>query len=413
MSQHAGHSTLEPRDEIDSAASWLRLAAAVTISAIGGVGMWSVVVILPALEAEFGVTRGLAALPYTASMLAFGLGGILLGRVTDRFGILPPLIGGTTVLAIGYVATAFAPNIWVFTLAHALLIGGLGSSVTFGPLVADVSHWFRRHRGIAVAICSCGNYIAGTIWPPVVQRLVEAHGWRTTHIVIGLACLVTMIPLALLFRRRAPRVNASASAAAWSARGGLDIPPRTLQILLVIAGVSCCVAMSMPQVHIVAYCGELGYGVARGAEMLSLMLGFGIVSRVASGFLADRIGGLATLLIGSVLQSVALALYLGFDGLSSLYLISALFGLFQGGIVPSYAIIVREYFPPNEAGQRVGVVIMATLVGMALGGWVSGVIFDLTGSYRVAFLNGLMWNMLNVSIVVWLMSRGGARFVRA
>jgi MFS family permease len=147
--------------------------------------------------------------------------------------------------------------------------------------------------------------------------------------------------------------------------------------------------------------------------MLSLMLGFGIVSRVASGFLADRIGGLATLLIGSVLQSVALALYLGFDGLSSLYLISALFGLFQGGIVPSYAIIVREYFPPNEAGQRVGVVIMATLVGMALGGWVSGVIFDLTGSYRVAFLNGLMWNMLNVSIVVWLMSRGGARFVRA
>jgi MFS family permease len=163
--------------------------------------------------------------------------------------------------------------------------------------------------------------------------------------------------------------------------------------------------MSMPQVHIVAYCGDLGYGVARGAEMLSLMLGFGIISRVSSGFIADRIGGVRTLLLGSVLQGVALVFYLLFDGLTSLYVISALFGLFQGGIVPSYAIIVREYFPPREAGTRLGLVLMATLLGMALGGWMSGVIFDLTGSYTAAFANGIAWNLVNVSIMVWLLRR--------
>jgi MFS family permease len=183
----------------------------------------------------------------------------------------------------------------------------------------------------------------------------------------------------------------------------------TLQVLLCIAGVACCVAMSMPLVHLVAYCGDLGYGVARGAEMLSLMLACGIVSRVTSGFIADRIGGVRTLLLGSVLQGTALCMYLLFDGLFSLYAISALFGLFQGGIVPSYAIIVREYFPPKEAGTRVGLVLMATLIGMALGGWLSGEIFDLTGSYQAAFLNGIAWNLLNVSIMSWLLLRSRVR----
>jgi MFS family permease len=179
--------------------------------------------------------------------------------------------------------------------------------------------------------------------------------------------------------------------------------------VLGVAGVACCVAMSMPQVHIVAYCGDLGYGAQRGAEMLALMLGAGIVSRLISGWICDRIGGLRTLLLGSVLQGTALALFVPFNGLVSLYVVSALFGLFQGGLVPSYAIIVREYFAPSEAGWRVGVVIMATLFGMALGGWLSGVIFDLTGSYRAAFLNGIGWNLLNMALAFWLVrrSRGG------
>ena len=178
---------------------------------------------------------------------------------------------------------------------------------------------------------------------------------------------------------------------------------RALQTLLIVAGLCCCVAMSMPQVHLVAYCADLGYGPARGAQMLSLMLACGIVSRVGFGFICDRIGGLRTLLLGSTLQGVALLLFLPFDGLTSLYVISALFGLFQGGIVPSYAIIVREHFPPVEAGGRVGLVITATLFGMALGGWMSGAIFDLTGSYKAAFINGLLFNLVNVSIALWLL----------
>ena len=215
-----------------------------------------------------------------------------------------------------------------------------------------------------------------------------------------------MLPLVLLLRRRIEDHHSDAAGVA-AARRQAEAPflPLTLQILLCVAGVACCVAMAMPQVHIVAYCGDLGYGVARGAEMLSMMLGFGIISRIASGFIADRFGGVRTLLLGSVLQGTALFLYLWFDGLVSLYVISALFGLFQGGIVPSYAIIVREYFSPREAGTRLGVVLMATLLGMALGGWMSGFIFDLTGSYRAAFLNGLGFNLVNVSIRTWLLWR--------
>ena len=193
----------------------------------------------------------------------------------------------------------------------------------------------------------------------------------------------------------------------------LGLSPNPLMTLLIVAGVACCVAMSMPQVHIVAYCGELGYGVARGAEMLSLMLGFGIVSRLASGWVCDRIGGRRTLLLSSSLQALALALFLPFDNLPALYTLSALFGLFQGGIIPAYAVIIREFYPPEEAGVRVATVIMATVFGMALGGWMSGVIFDLTGSYHTAFLNGIAWNLLNGAVVWWLLSRQNRRLPMA
>ena len=271
-------------------------------------------------------------------------------------------------------------------------------------MMSDISHWFERRRGIAVAIASCGNYLAGTLWPPVVQHFIAGEGWRATHIGIGVLCLAAMLPLILVLRRPTPR-HASAPGATAGTPGSLGLSPNTLMVLLCIAAVCCCVAMAMPQVHIVAYCGDLGYGPARGAEMLAAMMGFGIISRIACGFLADRIGSLQTLLLSSVLQGLALFLYLWFDGLVSLYVISALFGLFQGGIVPMYAIIVREHFSPAETGVRLGVVLMASLLGMALGGWMSGVIFDLTGSYRAAFLNGLAWNLLNGGIVIWLLLR--------
>ncbi len=394
-----------PAPDIDSPYSWFRLAVCVLLSTVGGVGMWSVVVALPAVQAEFGVARGEAALPYTLAMVGFALGGVLMGRLADRFGVTVPAAMGAVALGLGYAAAAASPNLLLFALAHGILIAALGSAATFGPLIADISHFFVRRRGIAVGVCASGNYLAGAVWPPVLQHFIDTAGWRATHLGVGLFCAAVMLPLAFVLRR--PRPGAANLAAAGGARAPAmaRVSPRALQGLLAVAGLSCCVAMAMPQVHIVAYCGDLGYGVARGAEMLSLMMGFGIVSRVASGFVADRIGGLATLLLGSSLQGAALLLYLAFDGLASLYVISALFGLFQGGIVPSYAIIVREHFPAGEAGARVGLVLMATLFGMALGGWMSGVIFDLTGSYRAAFLNGLAWNLLNVAIVAWLMTR--------
>ena len=399
--------------EAESPYAWTRLVAALLLSTIGGVGMWSVVVALPAIQAEFGVARSDASLPYTLTMVGFGLGGILMGRLSDRFGIIVPVVVGTASLALGYVLASSAGTLWQYALAQGVLIGFLGSSATFGPLLADTSLWFNRRRGIAVAIFASGNYLAGTVWPPIVQHFIETAGWRQTHAGIGMFCLASMLPLALMLRRRPPALElgpGSGRAAAWP-QHPLGLSPGALQTLLVVAGLACCVAMSMPQVHIVAYCGDLGYGAARGAEMLSVMLGFGIVSRLASGWICDRIGGVRTLLLGSSLQGVALLLFLPFDGLVSLYVISALFGLFQGGIVPSYAIIVREYFSPREAGVRVGMVLMATLFGMALGGWMSGVIFDLTGSYRAAFLNGTLWNLLNVSIAAFLLLRGRGRQV--
>ena len=403
------------RPEIDGPAAWLRLFAALVACTIGGVGMWSVVVVLPAVQADFHISRADASLAYTLNTLGFGFGGILMGRLADRLGIMRPFLGAGVTLGLGFIAAAYAANIWQFALVQGILIGLLGSSVAFGPMIADISHWFERRRGIAVAICASGNYFAGTIWPPVVQHMVSTYGWRQTHIWLGLFCIVAMVPLSLAFRRRAPAKPAvfldaghePAAAAAIPVRP--PVPPMVLQSLLMVAGVACCVAMSMPQVHIVAYCNDLGYGLARGAEMLSLMLGLGIVSRLASGLIADRIGGMNTLLLGSILQGIALFLYLPFNGLMSLYVVSGLFGLFQGGIVPSYALIVRQYFPPEEAGTRVGMVLTATLVGMALGGWLSGVIFDLTGSYQLAFLNGIAWNALNVMIVLFLKWKGRGR----
>ena len=366
--------------------------------------MWSVVVVLPTVQAEFGTPRADASLPFTFTMIGFGLGNIVMGWLADRFGIVRPIMLGAVSIALGYIAAGLAPNIWMFALAHFLM--GFGVASLFGPLIADCSHWFLRRRGIAVGIAASGNYLAGTLWPMVTQKAMLTYGWRPTHIALGIICLCIIVPLSLAFRRRLPaHETAAATTRAADARAESGVPLPVLHVLLSIAAFLCCVAMATPQAHIVAYCGDLGYGVAVGAEMLTLMLGFGIVSRLASGFIADKIGGLLTLLAGSMMQAVALALYFSFDGLSSLYIISILFGLFQGGIVPSYAIIVREYFPPQEAAVRVGIVFAISVVGMALGGWAAGFIFDLTASYRAAFAAGFFANLFNLAIAAWLLLR--------
>ena len=393
------------RYQPDSSYAWLRLAVALVIGTVACVGSWSVVVVLPAMQGEFDTLRAGASLPYTFAMLGFGAGNIIMGRVADRYGIMVPIVMGAFLLAAGYSAAAMSHSLWQFALAHGLLIG-MGSAAGFSPLISDLSHWFRKHRGLAVVCGASGSYLAGVFWPQVITWGMANHGWRATHFGIAIATLVVLLPLAPFFRRQPTAATmAAAEASSAGARGDLGLSAGQLQLLLCVAGFACCVAMAMPQVHIVAYCGDLGYGVARGAEMLSLMMLLGIVSRIGSGFVSDRIGGAATLALGSLMQGVALFLYLWFDGLQSLYVVSGIFGLFQGGIVPMYAVVIREYLPAKQAGIRIGLVMSVTVLGMAFGGYLSGVIFDYFSSYRMAFLNGLAWNLVNLSIVCWLMLR--------
>ena len=400
------HTTTDER-LIDSPQAALRLLVTLGLVILGNSSMYVVSVVLPAVQTEFGIGRAEASLPYTLMMVCLGLGGIWTGRLADRYGLPPVLWCGALAVFGGFALAANAPNIWLFGLGHGLL-GLIGSSSTFAPLMADTALWWQKRRGIAVAICACGNYIAGAIWPPLVQHGITTIGWRSTYLLLGLVCGVGMLLLSLKMRAKPPIPKVSVASASTLHNDGsrpFGLKPSQAQFMLCVAGVACCVAMAMPQVHIVAYCSDLGYGAARGAEMLSLMLSCGIVSRLVSGLICDRIGGIRTLLLGSVLQGVALLAFLPFDGLVPLYVISAIFGLFQGGIVPSYAIIVREHFSPQQVGERVGSVIMATLLGMALGGWMSGWIFDITGSYKAAFMNGTAWNLLNLTIVLVLFWR--------
>lgn len=390
---------------IENSYSWIRLTVSMILSTLGCVGMWSLVVALPAVQADFNAPRAEATLPYTLAIIGFMIGGIVVGRAADRFGILPPLAGGTILMSLGYVLSAFAPSLSLFALISGVTIG-LGGAASFAPLVADVSLWFDRHRGLAISLATAGSSLAGVVWPPLVQHAIAAHGWRQTHIGIGLFCLATMLPLSLVLLRRPAVPNAAREVASGSTTmQTIGLPPSATQGLLALAGICCCVAMAMPQVHLVAYCGDLGYGSARGAEMLAVMLGFSVASRLVFGWLLNRIGGLPTLLLGSAMQATALALYLPFNGLVSLYVVSAIFGLAQGGIVPSYAVIIRELFPAREAGFRISLAISVTLAGMALGGWMAGAIFDRTGSYASALVNGIAWNIVNIAIAAWLLQR--------
>lgn len=408
MSQPARASYWAPA--IDSPYACVRLLVTLLLGTIGSLGMWVAVVVLPEAQAEFEVDRAGASLPYAATMIGFGLGNIIFGRLTDRFGIVLPVILSATLLGGGFILAAQSGAIWQLTLVQGVLIG-LGTGGSFSPLIADLSHWFTKRRGLAVAAGATGNYLSGAIWPTPVQTLVATGGWRDAYEIIGILCIATMVPLAMLLRARAPRTRAADGTMQLTQSVLKQSPftPRQLQWLLMIAGVACCVAMSMPQVHIVSYCVDLGYGAGPGAQMLSLMLAGGVISRLLTGFLADYIGGVRVLLLGSVLQGSALFFYLPFEGLASLYLVSLFFGLSQGGIVPSYAIIVREYMPARQAGERIGIIMACTIFGMALGGWLSGEIYDLTGSYAAAFIHGIAWNVLNLGICLTILWRTGSR----
>lgn len=388
----------------DSRYSWTRLGLTLFVATVINAGMWVIIVIMPAIEAEYGGTRAMASLPYTLTMVGFALGNYVIGRAVDHFGITASLIVAATMTAIGFGLATLSSSLLVLSFTQFLV--GFASAVGFGPLIADISHWFVRRRGIAVAIVASGNYLSGALWPILLAEVLAESGWRAVYIVMAAVTLAAVIPLAFALRRRLPQeVQTAAQNTSLVNALTVGLSPRALQYLLGFAGIGCCVAMSMPQVHIVAYCVDLGFGPAVGAQMLSLMLLCGVASRIISGLVADLLGGVRTLLIGSCLQCLALFLYLPSGGMVSLYVVSLVFGLSQGGIVPSYALVVREYMPAKEAGARVGFVLMATILGMALGGWLSGVTYDLSGSYTLAFVNGIIWNSANIAIITWLILR--------
>lgn len=392
----------------DSTYSWVRLLLTLAIAMVANAGMWVIIVIMPAVETEFAAGRADASMPYTLTMIGFAVGNFAIGRAVDRYGVTTSLVAAAIGIAVGFGLATLSQSIAMLSLAQLLV--GFASAVGFGPLIADISHWFVRRRGIAVALVASGNYLSGAIWPMILAGMLEDTGWRSVYLFMSVVTLAGVIPLSMALRRRLPQeAQVAAQTKSLQNASSAGLSPRALQYLLGLAGIGCCVAMSMPQVHIVSYCVDLGYGPAVGAEMLALMLLGGVGSRIVSGLIADRLGGVKTLLIGSALQCLALFLYLPSGGLVSLYVVSLIFGLSQGGIVPSYALIVREYMPAREAGARVGFVMMATILGMALGGWISGWIYDVSGSYQLAFINGILWNGLNIAIMLWLLSRSRPR----
>ncbi|MDG1298812.1 MAG: MFS transporter [Paracoccaceae bacterium] len=388
----------------DSLYSWLRLAISLMIAIVGNAGMWAIILVLPSVQSEFGIDRASASLPFTLTMLGFALGNFYMGKLADRYNISTVLLFSSIILALCFIFAAQSSSI--LSLALIQFVIGFGTGASFGPVIADTSIWFLKKRGIAVALAASGNYLSGVVWPIFTRDLLLNYGWRTVYLVLAIAAVLIMAPLSLALKRKISAESTQADDLISQNRAqSTQLSPKSLQLFLGLAGLACCVAMSMPQVHIVAFCVDLGFGSTVGGNMLSLMLAGGIVSRIVSGFLADKIGGLRTLLIGSGLQCIALFLYLPFNGLVSLYLVSLIFGLSQGGIVPSYAIVVREHMPAKEAGARVGFVLMMTIVGMALGGWMSGWIYDLSGSYTLAFWNGILWNLLNLVIIFSLLPK--------
>ena len=381
---------------------------------LGCSAMWAGAIVLEPIANEFNTGRGNSSLIYGTFMIGFALGGVFMGWLADRMGIMIPALIGSLALPAGFYLAAHASSILEICLAFSLLCGFLGSSFSMAPLIADISHWFSRRRGLAVGIAFSGSYVAGAIWPPILQRMFDAQGWRESFVDLALLTLILMALLSLLLYPRSP-INEQLPTAS-SANSNLTnsaISAGTLQSLICLAGFGCCVAMAMPQIHIVPYVMDLGHPAIRGAEMLGLMLGFGVISRVGSGWLSDRIGGLATLLLGSALQLAVLIAFLTGNSLVFLYGISIAFGLSQGGIVPSYTIILRAFFPPKQAGWRISTSFLFTVAGMAFGGWIAGLLYDLTGSYTVSFLNAIGFNILNLWIAASLIKKSGVIGTRA
>ena len=390
----------------DSHYSWFRLLITFIIGTSLNIGMWAIVIVLPDIQKEFNFNRGEVSVLFSFTMVGFALGNFILGKLVDKYGIILTLLFASFTVVLGFFISAFSYSLILLIFCHVMI--GFGTAAGFGPLMSDISFWFSKRRGIAVSVAASGNYFSGIIWPTLISAIFSnTFDWRFLYVLFGIIAVILTIPLSFVLRKKIEKsILDKETTEANQKLSEKFISPRFLLIILIMASIACCVAMSMPQIHIVALCVDLGFSPIVGTNMLSLMLAGGVISRIISGVAVDYFGGFKVLLVGSSLQCLALFLYLPFDGLTSLYLVSLIFGLAQGGIVPSYAVILREYLPPQNIASKIGIVLMATIFGMAFGGWVSGFIFDLTGSYSLAFLNGIIWNFINILLIIYLMFKG-------
>ena len=390
----------------DSHYSWFRLLITFLIGTSLNIGMWAIVIVLPDIQKEFNFNRGEVSVLFSFTMVGFALGNFILGKLVDKYGIILTLLFASFTVVLGFFISAFSYSLILLIFCHVMI--GFGTAAGFGPLMSDISFWFSKRRGIAVSVAASGNYFSGIIWPTLISAIFSnTFDWRFLYVLFGIIAVILTIPLSFLLRKKIEKsILDKETTEANQKLSEKFISPSLLLIILILASIACCVAMSMPQIHIVALCVDLGFSPIVGTNMLSLMLAGGVISRIISGVAVDYFGGFKVLLVGSSLQCLALFLYLPFDGLTSLYLVSLIFGLAQGGIVPSYAVILREYLPPQNIASKIGMVLMATIFGMAFGGWVSGFIFDLTGSYSLAFLNGIIWNFINILLIIYLMFKG-------
>jgi len=380
------------------------LIASLLFILVGTGSIYFIVVALKEIAAEFAWPRTVPSTAYALQYLGTGIGGIFMGWYFDRRGMEIPAFVGGSMIGVGAILTSFVSSQWELFFIYGAMLGFFGRSALFGPLTTNITHWFEHKKSLAVGVVSSGQGLAGMLWPPVFHHLIAAVGWRQTALIYGVFTLVAMLLLALILRQKPPTPKPQSAVSQTFA----DAPRSSMaiQASLSTASVGCCVAMSLPLAHVVSHVSDLGFDPARGAEVLSLMLGCSVISSLFGvGFLGGRYGGLRALFIFSTVQAILLVTLAFTGSLPGIYLAAALLGLGYGGILPCYPVIVRELLPSAEAGRRTGLILLCAGGGMALGSWLGGYIFDLTGSYQMAFLIGVAFNLGNLAIIFSLILR--------
>jgi MFS family permease len=390
---------------IETRSSWVVASVSVALLSLSFGALWITAVGLKPIAADLGGGRSAPSLASSIAWLGTSIGGVAMGRLADRFGIRWTVIVGAVSICIGLFISTLGER-WQLYLGHGLFMGLLGNAGLNAPLYVYVSRWFDRRRGSALALISSGGYIAGTIWPPLFERAIALFGWRQTMIVYGLFAAATIVPLALIFLRPPPEQPVTGGgAAAGTTPNVFGWPPNLVFALLALAAFLCCVTMSMPQAHLVAFCSDLGISAVHGAAMLSLLLGAGFLSRQIWGAISDRIGGLLTLLTSSVLQAAAMTAFVVTQDEAGLFAVAGAFGVGFSALIPAYVLAIREYYPAREASWRVPTLLLMSGSGMAAGSYLAGVLYDYFGYYAPAFAAGVGFNLANLAILLTLVAR--------